>query len=148
MSQTLTVQCIQFFGSEVCLSVKQGKVDRNRKAVFLQAFPRLRHNSCHRPALSSVSPEQHYTGLLINQKKCSFIMCVSMLYFTGGTRKMRISCKSSVIQLKGETNILYRLITCRVRYFKPFICYNFMIMANNHQIQIGILWKGFHICKP
>jgi len=33
----------------------------------------------------------------------------------------------SVIQLKGETNILYRLITCKVRYFKPLFVIIFMI---------------------
>jgi len=33
-----------------------------------------------------------------------------------------------VIQLKGETNILNRLITCKVRYFKPLFVIILMIM--------------------
>jgi len=30
--------------------------------------------------------------------------------------------------LKGETNILYRLITCKVRYFNPVFVISFVIM--------------------
>ena len=49
--------------------------------------------------------------------------------YTGETRKyMNIVQKFLLFQLfnlKGETNILYRLITWKVRYFKPFIHYNF-----------------------
>jgi len=41
----------------------------------------------------------------------------------------------AVIQLKGETNILYRLITCKVRYFKPFFVTIGMIMAYENHIR-------------
>jgi len=37
------------------------------------------------------------------------------------------------INLKGETNILYRLITCKVRYFKPLFVIILMIMAYRHE---------------
>jgi len=38
----------------------------------------------------------------------------------------------SVIQLKGETNILYRLISCKVSYFKP-LCVIFVIMDYRYE---------------
>jgi len=37
------------------------------------------------------------------------------------------------INLKGETNILYRLITCKVRYFKPLFDIIVMIMAYRYE---------------
>jgi len=35
-----------------------------------------------------------------------------------------------LLNLKGETNILYRLITCKVRYFKPLFVIILLIMAH------------------
>jgi len=67
---------------------------------------------------------------------------VNLKEYTGETQKIRISFKSSfilVIQLKGETNILYRLITHKVRYFEP-LCVIILITAyENPKFKIRIL---------
>ena len=56
--------------------------------------------------------------------------------YSGESRKIRLSCKSSFVTVnstEGETNILY-LTTCKVRYFRPLFVIILIIMAYS-------LWK-------
>jgi len=46
--------------------------------------------------------------------------------------KLKYHAKAHLFQqfnLKGETNILYRLMTCKVTYFKPLFVIIVLIMA-------------------
>jgi len=51
--------------------------------------------------------------------------------------QVKLVQKSSFTSLKfnlnGETNILYRLITCKIRYFKPLFVIILMIMSYSYE---------------
>jgi len=52
------------------------------------------------------------------------IICSAEILYTAEN-----SAKIQLFNLKGDNNILYRLFTCKVRYFKPLFVIIWMIMA-------------------